>query len=128
MRVATIKFVCDLLFKDLPIKPVNIIGQGSCKLIRVRNTQRKVSYLKIKGIDKPVFLKVIWRHLFFDFNGLYAKNNTVIVDDSPRKHVLNSLQNVILPKTWTFAGVGQANRYLMDTLLPWILQLHMNRE
>jgi hypothetical protein len=128
MRVATVKSVCDFLFKDLPVKPVNILGQESCELIRVCDIQGKVSFLKVEGTDKPMFLKVIRRHLFFGFNGRYAEDNTVIVDDSPAKHVLNPPQNVILPETWTFAGAGQVDTYLMDTLLPWILQLHMNRE
>jgi hypothetical protein len=128
MRVATVKSVCDFLFKDLPIKPINILGQKSCELIKVCNIRGKVSFLKIKGIDKPIFLKIIRRHLFFSFNGRYAEDNTVIVDDSPAKHVLIPPQNVILLKTWTFAGACQADTYLMDMLLPWILQLHMNHE
>ena len=89
MRVATIKSVCGLLFKDLHIKLINILGQESCKLIRIRDTQGKMSFLKIKRTDKPMFLKVIRRHLFFGFNGRYAEHNIVIVDDSPPKHLLN---------------------------------------
>jgi hypothetical protein len=118
MRVATVKSVCDLLFKDLSIKPVNILGQESCELIRICDTQGKMSFLKVKGTDKPMFLKVIRRHLFFGFNGRYVEDNTVIVDDSLPKHLLNPPQNVILPESWTFASVGQADTYLMDTLLP----------
>ena len=30
MRVSTIKFVCDLLFEGLAVKPLNILGQESC--------------------------------------------------------------------------------------------------
>jgi hypothetical protein len=35
MVVAIAKSVCDLLFKNLPIKPINILGQESCERIRV---------------------------------------------------------------------------------------------
>jgi hypothetical protein len=128
MRVTTVKSICDFLFKDLLVKPVNILGQESCELIKVHDIRGKVSFLKVKETDKPMFLKVIRRHLFFGFNGRHTKDNTVIVDDSLAKHVLNPPQNVILPETWTFASTGQADTYLMDTLLPWILQLHMNRK
>jgi hypothetical protein len=126
MRVATVKSVCDLLSKDLSIKPINILGQESCEVIRVRDTLGKMSLLKVKRTDKPMFLKVMWKQLFFGYNGRYLEDNTVIVDDSPLKHVLNPIENVILPETWTFASVGQADAYLMDMLLPWILQSHMN--
>jgi hypothetical protein len=111
MRVATVKFVCDLLFKDLLIKLVNILNQESCERIRVCNTHGKVSFLKVKG--------------FCGFEGRYAKDNIIIVDDSPPKHVLNPSENVILPETWTFVSANKKDAYLMDTLLPWILQLHM---
>jgi hypothetical protein len=118
MVLATAKSVCDLLFRGLPIKPVNILGQESCERIRVRDTHGKVSFLKVKITEKPVFLKVLRNELFFGFNGRYVEDNTIIVDDSPPKHVLNPFENVILPETWTFAGAGQADTFLMDTLLP----------
>ena len=44
------------------------------------------------------------------------------------KHVLNPSENIILHEIWAFAGAGQADTYLMDTLLPWVLQLHVNWE
>jgi hypothetical protein len=125
MRVATVKFVCDLLFKDLLIKLVNILNQESCERIRVCNTHGKVSFLKVKGFDKPMFFKVFCKELFCGFEGRYAKDNIIIVDDSPPKHVLNPSENVILPETWTFVSANKKDAYLMDTLLPWILQLHM---
>jgi hypothetical protein len=125
---ATIKSICDLLFKDLPIKPVNVLGQESFTRIKVRDTHKKMSFLKVKRTNKPVFLKVIWKELFFGFNSRYAEDNTIIVDDSPPKQVLNPSENVILLETWTFAGAGHVDTYLMDMLLPWILQLYMNQE
>jgi hypothetical protein len=118
MKVAIVKFVCDLLFVDLPIKPVNILGQESCDQIRVKDDQWKVLYLKVKGTNKPLFLKNIRKHLFFGFDGRYSEDNTKIVDDSLIKHVLNPSENVILLEPWAFAGAGQSNTYLMDMLLP----------
>jgi hypothetical protein len=42
MKVAIVKSVCDFLFKDLSIKPVNILGQESCEVIKIRDTRGKV--------------------------------------------------------------------------------------
>jgi hypothetical protein len=128
MRVSTVKSVCDLLFEDLPVKPINILGQESCDRIRVQDDRRKVSYMKVKGTKKEPFLKTIQKHLFSSFGGRYSTKNTVVVDDSPVKHVLNPSENVILLESWTFASICQSDTYLMDTLLPWVLQLHVNRE
>jgi hypothetical protein len=128
MRVSTVKSICDFLFEDLPMKPLNILGQESCDRIRVQDDWEKVSYMKVKGTKKDLFLKSVQKHLFSNFGGRYSTNNTIVVDDSPVKHLLNPSNNMILLETWTFAGVGQSDTYLMDTLLPWVLQLHMNRE
>jgi hypothetical protein len=119
MRVATTKVVCDLLFKDLPLKSINILDQESCKGIRVKNDHGKVSYIKIKGTNKQLFSKYIWKHLFFGFDGRYSIDNTIMVDDSLVKHISNPIENVILLEPWTFAGAGQLDTYLMDTLLLW---------
>ena len=128
MRVSTVKSVCDLLFKGLAVQPHNILGQESCDRIRVQDDRGKVSYMKVKGTQKDLFLKTLQKHLFHAFNGRYSADNTIIVDDSPMKHVLNPPENVILPKTWAYAGAGQADTYLVDTLLPCLLELHRNRE
>jgi hypothetical protein len=77
--------------------------------------------MKMKGTKKDLFLKTVQKHLFSSFGGRYSVDNTIVVDDSLVKHVLNPSENIILPKTWTFAGAGQSDTYLMDTLLPWVL-------
>ena len=128
MRVATVKSVCDLLFQGLAVKPLNILGQESCDRIRVQDDRGKVSYMKVKGTEKDLFLKTLPKLFLSTFRGRYSAENTIIVDDSPMKHVLNPAENVILPETWAYAGAGQADTYLMDTLLPWVLQLHVNQE
>ena len=84
--------------------------------------------MKAKKTKKELILKTIHKHLFSGFDGRYYAKNTIIIDDSPVKHILNRCENVILPESWTFASVGQSDTYLMDKLLPWVLQLHMNRE
>jgi hypothetical protein len=128
MRVSTVKSVCNLLFEGLPVKPLNILGQESCDQIRIQDDRRKVSYMKVKGTEKVLFLKSIQKHLFSGFGGRYCSENTIVVDDSPMKHVLNPSENVILPESWTIAGACESDSFLMDTLLPWVLQLHVNQD
>jgi hypothetical protein len=128
MRVSTVKSVCNLLLEGLPVKPLNILGQESYDRIRVQDDWEKVSYMKIKGTEKELFLKSIQKHLFSGFGGRYCAENTIVVDDNPMKHVLNLSENVILPESWTFAGARKLDSFLMDTLLPWVLQLHVNQD
>jgi hypothetical protein len=99
MRVSTVKSVCNLLFEGLPVKPLSILGQESCDRIRVQDDRGKVSYMKVKGIEKELFLKSIQKHLFHGFGGRYCLENTIVVDDSPMKHVLNPSENIILPES-----------------------------
>ena len=108
------------------MKPLNILGQESCIRIRVQDDWGKVLYMKVKGTKKDLFLKTLQKHLFSSFGGRYAAHNTIVVDDSPVKHVLNLLENIILPETWTFVETRQSDTYFMDMLPPWILQLHVN--
>jgi hypothetical protein len=71
------------------MKPLNILTQESCDRIRVQDDRQKVSYMKVKGTKKDLFLKTIQKHLFSSFRGRYSAENTIVVDDSPVKHVLN---------------------------------------
>jgi hypothetical protein len=64
MRVTTTRSVCGLLFKNVPLKLVNILDQESCDGIRVQDSYEKVSYMKMKGTDKQLFLKSIEKQLF----------------------------------------------------------------
>ena len=45
--------------------------------------------MKVKGKHKDIFLKTLSKGLFMKFNGKFRKNNTIIIDDSPVKHILN---------------------------------------
>ena len=67
MRVAIAKFVCDLIFKDLALKPINIMGQESCYGIKVQDNLRKVPYMKVKITNKQLFLTPIQNHLIIWF-------------------------------------------------------------
>ena len=73
-------------------------------------------------------MKTLRKGLFSRFNGKFRENNTIIVDDSPVKHILNKPENVVLPVSWSHDGGGQSDMFLIDTLLPWLHQLHVCRD
>ena len=80
--------------------------------------------MKIKGTHKDIFLKTLSKDLFAKFNRKFKKKNTIIIDDSPVKHILNDSENVLFPVLWSSDGAGQNDTFLMDKLLPWLRQLH----
>ena len=80
--------------------------------------------MKVKGTHKDIFLKTLSKGLFTKFNGKFRKNNMIIIDDSPVKHILNHSENVLLPVSWSHDGAGRNDTFLIDTLLPWLQQLH----
>ena len=53
--------------------------------------------MKVKGTHKDIFLKTLSKGLFSRFNDKFTKENTIIIDDSPVKHILNAPENVLLP-------------------------------
>ena len=80
--------------------------------------------MKVKGTHKDIFLKTLNKGLFTKFNGKFRKNNTIIIDDSPLKHILNDSKNVLFPVLWSHDGASENNTFLIDSLLPWLQQLH----
>ena len=79
--------------------------------------------MKVKGTHKDIFLKTLSKDLFTKFNGKFRKNNMIIIDDSPVKHILNNSKNVLFSESWLYDGAGQNN-----TLLPWLRQLHKTQD
>ena len=76
--------------------------------------------MKVKGTHKDIFLKTLSKALFTKFNGKFTKKNTIIIDDSPVKHILNDSKNVLFLESWSSDGASQNDTFLMDTLLPWL--------
>jgi NLI interacting factor-like phosphatase len=79
------------------------------------------------GTNKELYLKNM-DVLFGDSRVHLASHNTVIVDDSPRKHIMNNPENVILLDSWYNRSNGEKDSFLLDILLPWFQSLHMNRD
>ena len=84
--------------------------------------------MKVKGTHKDIFLKTLSKGLFTKFNGKFRKNNTIIIDDNLVKHILNDSENVLFPMSWSHDGAGRNDTFLIDTLLPWLQQLHRTED
>ena len=69
-------------------------------------------------------MKTLSKDLFTKLNGKFKKNNKIIIDDSPEKHILNDLENILFLVLWSHDGACQNDRFLIDMLLPWLRQLH----
>ena len=108
--------------------PLHILGQDSCDRIFIMGRNNRVTTMKVKGTHKDIFLKTLSKGLFTKFNGKFRMNNTIIIDDSPVKHILNDLENVLFPMSWSHDGAGQNDTFLIDTLLPWLQQLHRTED
>ena len=84
--------------------------------------------MKVKGTHKDIFLKTLSKGLFTKFNGKFRKNNTIIIDNSSVKHILNDSENVLFPVSWSHDGASQNDTFLIDMLLPWLQQLHRTQD
>ena len=88
----------------------------------------RVTTMKVKGTHKDIFLKTLSKRLFGRFGGKFTKENTLVIDDSPVKHILNNSKNVLLPVSWLHDGAGQSDTFLIDTLLPCLQELHRSHD
>ena len=88
----------------------------------------RVTTMKVKGTHKDMFLKMLSKGLFRRFSGKFTKENTLVIDDSLVKHILNDLENVLLPVSWLHDGAGQLDTFLIHTLLPCLQELHRSHD
>lgn len=123
MRLNTTLAVTRYLFKNIT-SPKVVQGQEHCFKIPTVVAERVTQFLKVKGTDKEVFLKTLSKGLFTKYIDSFTGDNTIIVDDSPYKHVENDPSNVLLSYTWSYKGDGRHDSFLLDILLPWLRKLH----
>ena len=123
MKLGTTSTIAHYLFRNVT-PPKVVHGQEHCKRVVTDVSNRVSKFLKVKGTDKDVFLKTLSVGLFPKYHGFFTPANTIIVDDSAYKHVLNNPENVLLADTWSPNGVGANDIFLFDVLLPWLQRLH----
>ena len=71
-------------------------------------------------VKKDIFLKALSTILFWRFNGKFTKKNTIIVNNSPVKHILNNFENVLLLVSWLHDGASPYNMFVVNMLLLWL--------
>ena len=108
MKKSTIDKIVNYLFRGLPL-PFDILRQDSCQKIETSRGK----YLTIIGGLKEIFLKNLSEALFAG-STLFDKENTILIDDSPKKCVCNDWGNCLFLKTWTPLD------FIICTLAPWL--------
>jgi hypothetical protein len=86
--------VVDYLFHG-NVYPVVVYGQESCESIQVK----KEVDLKYPKSGKSIFLKTLNIRFFLDNGCRYTNDNTILIDDSPEKIILNDTWNAIFLKS-----------------------------
>lgn len=125
MMTATTTAICDYLFGPItPTKLLRILGQKDCERVPVRNVGSRIYFMKEPGTQKDIFLKTLSTHLFNNYGGVYTEANTLFIDDSPIKHMLNLPQNVLLLPSWSYkVNRAEEDCALLHKILPYLLQL-----
>ena len=126
MKSSNIDGVVDYLFPKGKL-PSLVLGQESCTTIRCRDSFGWLSTYMVPGMQKELFLKNL-DTLFYGYRRIFNLGNTVIVDDTPLKHIMNKSENILLPNPWSHCGGDDYDIFLLCTLLPWIQRLHLARE
>ena len=126
MKSSNIDGVVDYLFPKEKL-PSLVLGQESCMTIRCRDSSGWLSTYMVPEKQKELILKNL-DTLFYGYQGIFNSGNTVIVDDTPLKHIMNKSENVLLPNPWSHRGGGDCDTFLLRTLFPWIQRLHLARE
>nr|PNR26859.1 hypothetical protein PHYPA_030340 [Physcomitrium patens] len=123
MKSSNIQGVVNYLFPK-EMLPGLVLGQDLCTIIRFRDSSRRLTTFMVLGTHKELFLKNL-DTLFSGYKGIFNSENTIIVDDSPLKHIMNDSKNVLLPNSWSNDGNGNRDTFLFRTLLPWFQRLHL---
>ena len=129
MLESTTRNNCSYLFGPSLVNPHRILDQENCDRVPLCKVGNKMFYMKEVGTQKDIFLKTLSNHLFNSYDSRYTPTNTLVIDDSPIKHMVNLSKNVLLLPTWSFKGDGVVtDSILMEELLPYLLNLQRSRE
>ena len=117
MKISNVKGVVNYLFPKGKL-PCVVLAQDLCKRLKCRDSSRQLTTFMVSGTQKELFLKNL-DTLFLGYKGIFNLGNTVIVDDTPLKYIMNRSQNVMLLNPWSNCGNGEQDTFLLRTLLLW---------
>ena len=121
--------ICSYLFGQSLVNPLRILGQKDCDRVPLRKVGNRMFYMKEVDTQKDIFLKTLSNHLFNSFDGRNTSANTLVINNSLVKHMLNLSENVLLLPTWSYGGDGAVtDSVLMEELLLYLLNLHRSQE
>ena len=115
--------ICSYLFGPSLVNLHRILGQEDCDRVPLRKVGYKMFYMKEVGTQKDIFLKTLSNHLFNSSDSRYTPANTLVIDGSPIKHMLNLMENILLPPTLSYKGDGAVRDSVLMELLPYVLNL-----
>lgn len=115
MLEGTGRLVCEWLFYGIK-PPVCILGQKACGKIPIADK----TFLKYpdNNTGKIIFLKTLKTALFENYDGRFTVENTLLVDDSPEKSVLNVSGNALFLPAWDKDQMEDS--FLLAILEPWL--------
>ena len=125
MKIWNVEGVANYLFPKGKL-PCLVLVEDSCTTVRCRDSSGRLTTFMVPGTQKELFLKNL-DILFCGYREIFNSGNTIIVDDTPLKHIMNMLENVLLPNPWSNRGNGDRDTFLLRTLLPWFQRLHLAR-
>ena len=123
MKISNVKSIVNYLFPKGKL-PCLVLAQDSCTTLRCQDSSGRLTTFMVPKTQKELFLKNL-DTLFCGYRGIFNSSNTIIVDDSPLKHIMNRPKNVLLPNPWSNCGNGDRDTFLLRTLLPWFQRLHL---
>ena len=119
MKKSTVELIARFFFHNLP-SPYAILGQNECTNIEIGDDQFVFNFNE----NKLIFLKIMPQQLFRGFTTFspFINDNTILIDDSPKKSVCNESGNAIFLQSWSQNELE--SNYLLDTLVPWLTRLN----
>ena len=111
MKRSIVELIASFLFHDFP-SPYAILGQNECTNIEIGDGQFIFSFNE----NKLIFLKIILQQLFRGSATFspFTNDNTILIDDSPKKSVCNESGNAIFLESWS-------RNESQTTIIFWIL-------
>ena len=125
MKIWNVEGVVDYLFPKGKL-PCLVLAQDSCTIVRCPDSSGRLTTFMVPGMQKGLFLKNL-DTLFRGYRRIFNLGNTIVVDDSPLKHIMNRPENVLLLNPWSNCGNGNRDTFLLRTLLPCFQRLHLAR-
>ena len=129
MLESTTRDICTYLFGPSLVNPSRILDQEDYDRIWLHKDGNTMFCMKEVGTQKDIFLKTLSNHLFNSYDGCYTPANTLVIDNSLVKHMLNLSKNILFLSIWSYKGDGASrDSVLMEELLLYLLNLHLSRK